>query len=93
MVRLDGLKRKRVVFASVSRTRRGKARLHHGQRKVLRRLKVMRQITAKESHICKYKSEIPLDCLRGRYCYTRGFINFSDSGFRTILLRVIRIIS
>ena len=47
------LKRKRVVFASVSRTRRGKARLHHGQRKVLRRLKVMWQITAKESHICK----------------------------------------
>ena len=53
MAKLDGLKRKRVVFASASRTRRGKARLHHGQRKVLRRLKVMWQITAKESHICK----------------------------------------
>ena len=53
MARLDGLKRKRVVFASASRTRRSKAGLHQGQRKVLHRLKVMWQITAKESHICK----------------------------------------
>ena len=76
---LDGLKRKRITFTPASlRTRRSRARLH--QRRVLRWLKVMWQITVKESHICKYKSEIPLDCSCSRhYGYTGGFISISVS--------------
>ena len=81
IARLDGIKRKRVVFTLASlRTRRSRARLHQRQRRVLRRLKVMWQIKVKESHICKL-SEISLDCSRRRYgLNTRGFITIVADG-------------